>query len=212
MKSPGLLLLLMLRLSSVSSLPTTTATSMASISTFHSLILSHCFVCFANAWYSPIALTRRVRDLASATAKNSNTSPTTTKTDTKPAGVTDDKSDDNAMESDEGTSPEGDDNTMESDDGKTPENDDTHTAASSVSLDSQGDKTSSSILLPNSDAVENSTDFFPPEKEQPDSWPVTVGLIFFILALILCIVAAVRACQSSMGKRHNYEEIESLVV
>ena len=57
-------------------------------------------------------------------------------------------------------------------------------------------------------ASKNATSILPREAEQTETWAITVLAIFTALAVILCTITAYRRRR----KRHNYEEIESVVV
>jgi hypothetical protein len=58
-------------------------------------------------------------------------------------------------------------------------------------------------------SASNKTSILPQEAQQKESWAITVLAVFIALTVILCGITAYRR---RCGKRHNYEEIESLVV
>jgi hypothetical protein len=55
------------------------------------------------------------------------------------------------------------------------------------------------------------TAFLPSEKDQPERWPETVGILFLGMSTCLIVATIVRKTRSNK-KRGNYEEVQSLIV
>ena len=72
-----------------------------------------------------------------------------------------------------------------------------------------------SSRLSNGNSTNATSHLLPPEQPEPDSWPVTVMVVFVAVAAVLCLMTGVRLYRKR--KRSQYEdinshEIQSLVV
>lgn len=61
-------------------------------------------------------------------------------------------------------------------------------------------------------SAENGTTLLPREAEQTESWAMAILSIFSFLAVALCTASVLQRYSRRRNRRHNYQEIENLVV